>query len=321
MAVYQGSLTVKRRPKDGMPGIPGTQGSSGPIPIQKEWVVGDTHMNNESVKDFIYVRGSSKNTSYWYTRIAEGDVVAGAAPVGGANVEGYTRVDWMRNLALMFLLAEEANLANFIFKDNKLISIRGTVNGVETNYSGQANFKPYIIIDGKTGKIYAEGAEISGIIKALAGEIGHFAIVDGKLTANYSYMTYLPSGAYVEVTSDIQLTSGGIIISNSYGGTVDHPQIIEWNVEITSTGVKVGDYEIRRTGFFEFGNKIEMGSGDYIHPASHPASMITGGTFPEIVKANNNSSYTTKQIRNVILSTGNAVSSQMANGDIWIKYE
>jgi hypothetical protein len=76
------------------------------------------------------------------------------------------------------LLAEEANLANFIFKDEKLISVRGTVNGVETNYSGQAGFKPYIILDGKTGKIYAEGAEITGVINAIRGKIGSLDITE-----------------------------------------------------------------------------------------------------------------------------------------------
>ena len=159
--------------KDGEPGSPGLPGQ---VPIQKEWVVGDTHRFNDEIKDFIYVRGASSDTSYWYTRTNKGDVVAGSPPVGGANVEGYTRVDWMRNLAVKVLLAEEANLANFIFKDEQLISVRGTVNGVETNYSGQAGFKPYIILDGKTGKIYAEGAEISGIINALSGAIGHLTI-------------------------------------------------------------------------------------------------------------------------------------------------
>lgn len=177
MAVYQGSLTVKRRPKDGVPGNPGNPGLPGQVPIQKEWVVGDTHRFNDEIKDFIYVRGASSDTSYWYTRTSKGDdIVAGAAPVGGANVEGYTRVDWLRTLAVNVLLAEEANLANFIFKDGQLLSVRGTVNGVETNYSGQANFNHYIILDGKTGKIYAEGAEITGVINALSGSIGHLTI-------------------------------------------------------------------------------------------------------------------------------------------------
>ena len=176
MAVYQGSLTVKRRPKDGAPGTPG---SSGPIPIQKEWVVGDTHRFNDEIKDFIYVRGTSQNDSYWYTRTSKGDVVADSPPVGGAKVEGYTKVDWLRTLAVNVLLAEEANLANFIFKDEKLISVRGTVDGVEANYSGQANFKPYIILDGKTGKIYAQDAEITGVINALSGELGSLIMKEG----------------------------------------------------------------------------------------------------------------------------------------------
>lgn len=155
MAVYQGSLTVKRRPKDGMPGTPG---SSGPIPIQKEWVVGDTHRFNDEIKDFIYVRGVSGNTSYWYTRASKGDVVAGSPPVGGANKEGYTRVDWLKTLAVNVLLAEEANLANFVFKDGKLLSIAGTVSGEPATYTGQAGFVHNIILDGQTGAAYF-GAE------------------------------------------------------------------------------------------------------------------------------------------------------------------
>ena len=95
--------------------------------------------------------------------------------------------------------------------------------------------------------------EVTGVINALSGEIGHFAIVDGKLTAHHSYMTYLPGGIYVEVTSDIQITSGGIIISNSYGGTTGHPQVVQWNTEVTSGGVKVGEMEIRRTGIYRNG--------------------------------------------------------------------
>ncbi len=141
--------TVTARGYDGMPGQ---------VPIQKEWVVGDTHRFNDEIKDFIYVRGASSNTSYWYTRTSKGDdIVAGAAPVGGANKAGYTRVDWLRTLAVNVLLAEEANLANFIFKDGQLLSVRGTVNGEETNYSGQENFMPNIVIDGKSGEIIAGG--------------------------------------------------------------------------------------------------------------------------------------------------------------------
>ena len=44
----------------------------------------------------------------------------------------------------------------------------------------------------------------------------------------------------------------------------------------------------------------------------------SGGTFTGVAKAQSNTSYTTAQIRNVILSTGSPTGG--SNGDIWIKY-
>jgi len=47
---------------------------------------------------------------------------------------------------------------------------------------------------------------------------------------------------------------------------------------------------------------------------------ISGGTFTGIAKAQSNTSYTTEQLRNVILSTADA-SGNASNGTIWIKYK
>jgi hypothetical protein len=47
----------------------------------------------------------------------------------------------------------------------------------------------------------------------------------------------------------------------------------------------------------------------------------TGGTFTGVVKAQNNNSHTTAQIRNIILSTADANADLMGEGDLWIKYE
>lgn len=47
----------------------------------------------------------------------------------------------------------------------------------------------------------------------------------------------------------------------------------------------------------------------------------TGDTMTGILTAQSNTSYTTRQVRNMILSTSDAVNSQMQNGDIWIKYK
>ena len=56
---------------------------------------------------------------------------------------------------------------------------------------------------------------------------------------------------------------------------------------------------------------------------THKADGMTkaGGTFTGITTAYSNTSYTVRQIRNVILSTSNAVLSSMQDGDIWIKYK
>jgi len=47
---------------------------------------------------------------------------------------------------------------------------------------------------------------------------------------------------------------------------------------------------------------------------------IAGGTFTGVVKSQINTSYTTAQLRNVILSTNDANVNSMNNGDIWIRY-
>ena len=47
----------------------------------------------------------------------------------------------------------------------------------------------------------------------------------------------------------------------------------------------------------------------------------TGGTFTGVIKANNNTQYSTAQVRNIVLSTAEPTSSNGSNGDIWIVYE
>jgi len=49
------------------------------------------------------------------------------------------------------------------------------------------------------------------------------------------------------------------------------------------------------------------------------AIIKTGGSFTGIISGAANTSYTTAQFRNIILSTSDP--SGGANGDIWLKYE
>lgn len=48
---------------------------------------------------------------------------------------------------------------------------------------------------------------------------------------------------------------------------------------------------------------------------------LSGGTMTGQLKAQNNTAYTTGQVRNIFLSTSEPTSSQGANGDLWFVYE
>lgn len=61
--------------------------------------------------------------------------------------------------------------------------------------------------------------------------------------------------------------------------------------------------------------KLQIGLGNVIDVEQMP---IAGGTATGIMTAQNNTSYTTKQVRNITLSTTDP--SGGSNGDVWIKY-
>ncbi len=77
---------------------------------------------------------------------------------------------------------------------------------------------------------------------------------------------------------------------------------IEENINIVKTSIDDVD-------------KDNVGLGNVKNVEQMP---IAGGTFTGVAKAQSNTSYTTAQIRNVILSTGSPTGG--SNGDIWIKY-
>jgi len=67
-------------------------------------------------------------------------------------------------------------------------------------------------------------------------------------------------------------------------------------------------------------NRIEGNTAE-LKTATDGKMDKSGGTFTGIVTAHSNTSYTTKQVRNIILSTADADVNLMSNGDIWIKYK
>lgn len=61
--------------------------------------------------------------------------------------------------------------------------------------------------------------------------------------------------------------------------------------------------------------KADVGLGNVDNVKQMP---IAGGTFTGAVTAQSNTAYTTRQIRNIVLSTSDPSGGE--NGDIWIKY-
>lgn len=179
----QGSRTITRRAKDGDKGNDGSQGA---FSIQKDWIIGDTHHNTSEVVDFIYVRGDSGATSYWYKKVTLGTNVASTPPQGGVTpytISGvtYEKVSWLDTLAVKTFIAEGGNLGGLIFKNNRLISQRGTVNGQTSSDFNNPNFVPNILIDGNTGYVEFANAKIRGEIEAIMGRIGGFDIGANRL--------------------------------------------------------------------------------------------------------------------------------------------
>lgn len=282
MANYQGSITVKRRPKDGTPGkdahspyigadgywyywddalgayvksddkAAGEQGIQGPVVFQKEWVQGDTHRYNDNIRDYIYVRGTSKDTSYWYTRTSKGDVTADVPPVGGADVSGYDHVDFLNDLAVKVLIAEEANLANLIFKQGRLISLDESSNEVMgiNGIAGSAGDNPAFWAGGS----YSQA--IAGTAKAIIRHDGSVKFTDAEITGTIS-----SNASGNKITIDAGDRSIKMINSSDYeilkmhfynNGDVSYPIInlgymrgstTERRVTIDAVGLQCLDYE------------------------------------------------------------------------------
>lgn len=221
----------------GVPGMPGK------IPIQKEWKVGDTHRNDTNIVDYIYVRAADPANRKWYklndtyiTRTVPDDETE---PSPETIATYYEEIPWLSTLALNVLVAEEANLANFIFKEGKLISVRGTVDGVEVDYAGQLNFIPNISLDGKTGKINGVDADIAGIIHALGGKIGVLDIdSNGNLKLYDDVDTTLLRLAFMKAKIP---TVSDILSTTQFGQTV------------TNTA-----YILSASGVYTFPNKLTV---------------------------------------------------------------
>lgn len=151
--------------KDGIAGVwsvtkikgeTGATGAASPLmPNRMNWVPGGTYEGSATRQDLARNPGDG----IWYR----------ANPNAGIFTDAvWTPAHWVSfgysgdSVATILLLAELANIANFIFRDGIMISQAGTVNGVASTDYANVLFVPYLSLDGTTGEITASNMTALG---------------------------------------------------------------------------------------------------------------------------------------------------------------
>lgn len=125
----------------GQSGAPGVPGSRGPMPRMLEWRVGYTYYRNAEYRDYIYYRSTNPAYDGWYcvkdvpvnlynttaTGIEEFRAVANS---GSPDTAIFQKQEFTDSQIFGTIIAEGANLAGFIFRNQQLFSQTGmdTVN-------------------------------------------------------------------------------------------------------------------------------------------------------------------------------------------------
>lgn len=199
----------------GPQGPQGENGTSlpGSLPRTFKWRADTIYVYNDQFCDFVIYEKA------WYKVKTKGTAVpAGVIPSNSLNPQTgyYETVSSYQVLATDTLLANEANLAGFIFKDDFLISQKGKIQGNTSNDWSNGNFIPNLKIDGHNGSIVGAGglfsltetgkliatdasisgkitstdASISGNITATSGSIGGFTIANDRIGVENNSTTH-----------------------------------------------------------------------------------------------------------------------------------
>lgn len=141
------------------------------MPISRGlWSSSKTYTGNVYRRD--YIQNSQGN--YFIAKITAGTFQNTYEPGITTGWDTYwTATSFIEIIATGLLLAENANIANFIFHGSKMISQAGKINGVASTDYLNANFVPNIVLDG-----------VSGLIKAFSGIIGNLTIAGNSLSSD-----------------------------------------------------------------------------------------------------------------------------------------
>lgn len=162
---YHDYFDVFLRPLDGI------QGEPGPIPYPAGIYDPDKqYVRTKDKAPFVFLDDK-------YYLLAKFGIWKGVNPA--EDTEGVWEVfEDMLYVFARIVLAEFAMFGSAIFKDNKLISQKGTVNGVESYEYTDPNFEPYISLDFLDGFIKGLKGEFAGTLKSVSGSFKRLNCVD-----------------------------------------------------------------------------------------------------------------------------------------------
>lgn len=200
---------------DGQNGAPGVPGSRGPMPRMLEWRENYTYYRSAEYRDYVYFRSS--NTAYdgWYCVKDIPINLYNTTPdgvkeyrargnAGSPDTAIFQKQDFVDSQVFGTIIAENANLAGFIFKDERLVSQTqvGSVPKIILNgKTGYASFISAEISDSRLEEVEIESATIENAL------INSTTFRNGKIEM---FSDVIPSNANkVALSSEVKINAGG----------------------------------------------------------------------------------------------------------------
>ncbi len=152
--VSQWTTPVRITPYDGKDGADGKS----PVMVYRDvYDSTKTYYGNQYRLDCVKYGGT-----YYIARIDAGTFTNIAPP----NTSKWNEFGaQFESVATQLLLAQYANIGNFVIRDNCIISQKGTVNGVVSTDYSNPNFVPNIMLDGKNGQSVLCGSQRSPFVR------------------------------------------------------------------------------------------------------------------------------------------------------------
>lgn len=136
---------------NGTQGPPGITGTSGPIPRTFEWVAGEEYQNGGAYIDYIYYRSQDANVGWYTVKVVNNALTKKIANIGSPNAALFNKEPFSAQSTFGTVIAEQANLAGFLFRNQVLQSQLST--RVFNPCTQVTNDIPNLTIDGIVGSL------------------------------------------------------------------------------------------------------------------------------------------------------------------------